>query len=79
MMIYTEELTDSEEAMMMHYIENLQMMKRALMMMIMLMRWSGVQYKDPTEVRNNEITDDSLKSAKWNENYTCDFCNKWIK
>ena len=38
MMIYTEELTDGEEAIMMHYIENLQMMKSAVMMMIMLMR-----------------------------------------
>ena len=47
------------------------MMKRALMMTILMMRCSGGQYKDPTEVCNNEITDDTLKSA--NENYTFDF------
>ena len=45
-------------------------------MTILLMRCSGGQYKDPTEVCNNEITDDTLKSAKENENYTCDICNK---
>jgi hypothetical protein len=47
MMIYTKELADSEEAVMMNYIEgqqmmvkcteNLQMMQRALMTMIILM------------------------------------------
>ena len=73
-MIYTKELADNEEAVMMNYIvnlqmmmnytENLQMMKSALMTMIMLMRWSKVQYKDPTEVCENEFTDDTLKGAK---------------
>ena len=38
MMIYTGKLADDEETTMMNYIENLQMMKRALMMTILLMR-----------------------------------------
>ena len=58
MMIYTKNLADDSES---------------FMMTVLLMRCSEGRYKDATEVCNNGITDDTLnKSAKENENCTCD-------